>query len=304
MNNKNNNNSRSLNRRALKKNSNSTGTLTLERSSKELKESRTKAKLSGNIDIPNSSLKSNNSKSSYLKSIKNKKSNEPQRKTPVKIIPLGGLNEIGKNFTCIECSNDMFVIDCGLAFPDSEMLGVDIVIPDFTYVEQNANKLRGVVITHGHEDHIGGLPYFLKKFNVPVYGTRLTLGLLEGKLKEHGLSGSVKLNVVTPRQTVKLGCMAVEFIRVNHSIPDAVGLAIHTPAGVIIHTGDFKVDYTPIEGGIIDLARFAELGNKGVLALMSDSTNSERPGYTMSERKVGESFEKLFMQAEGKRIII
>lgn len=229
---------------------------------------------------------------------------EPVRRTPVKIIPLGGLNEIGKNFTVIECSNDMFVIDCGLAFPDSEMPGVDIVIPDFSYVEKNQDKLRGVVLTHGHEDHIGGLPYFLKKFNVPVYGTRLTLGLVEGKLKEHGLLGSVKLNVVTPRQTVKLGCMAVEFIRVNHSIPDAVGMAIHTPAGVLIHTGDFKVDYTPIEGGIIDLPRFAELGNKGVLALMADSTNAERPGYTMSERKVGESFVKLFNRAEGKRIII
>ena len=229
---------------------------------------------------------------------------EPVRRTPVKIIPLGGLNEIGKNFTVIECSNDMFIIDCGLAFPDSEMPGVDIVIPDFSYVEKNQEKLRGVVLTHGHEDHIGGLPYFLKKFNVPVYGTRLTLGLVEGKLKEHGLLGSVKLNVVTPRQTVKLGCMAVEFIRVNHSIPDAVGMAIHTPAGVLIHTGDFKVDYTPIEGGIIDLPRFAELGNKGVLALMADSTNAERPGYTMSERKVGESFVKLFNKAEGKRIII
>ncbi|MBO5448973.1 MAG: ribonuclease J [Ruminococcus sp.] len=220
------------------------------------------------------------------------------------MIPLGGLNEIGKNFTVIECSNDMFIIDCGLAFPDSEMLGVDIVIPDYTYVEKNIDKLRGIVLTHGHEDHIGGLPYFLRKFNVPVYGTRLTLGLVEGKLKEHGLLGSVKLNVVTPRQTVKLGCMAVEFIRVNHSIPDAVGMAIHTPAGVLIHTGDFKVDYTPIEGGIIDLPRLAELGNKGVLALMSDSTNSERPGYTMSERKVGDSFEKLFSKAGGRRIII
>lgn len=232
------------------------------------------------------------------------KSYPPQRRTPVRIIPLGGLNEIGKNFTVIECANDMFIIDCGLAFPDSEMLGVDIVIPDFTYVEQNKEKLRGIVLTHGHEDHIGGLPYFLKKVNVPVYGTKLTLGLVEGKLKENGLLGDVKLNVVVPRQTVKLGCMAVEFIRVNHSIPDAVGMAVHTPAGVIIHTGDFKVDYTPIEGGIIDLARFAELGNRGVLALMSDSTNSERPGYTMSERKVGESFEKLFARAEGKRIII
>ena len=233
-----------------------------------------------------------------------KRQREPQRKTPVKIIPLGGLNEIGKNFTVIECANDMFVIDCGLAFPDSEMLGIDIVIPDFTYVEKNIDKLRGVVITHGHEDHIGGLPYFLKKFNVPVYGTALTLGLLEGKLREHEILSSCKLNIVTPRQTVKLGCMAVEFIRVNHSIPDAVGLAVHTPAGVLIHTGDFKVDYTPIQGGIIDLARFAELGNKGVLALMSDSTNAERPGFTMSERKVGDSFEKLFAKADGKRVII
>ena len=232
------------------------------------------------------------------------KPKEPSRKTPVKIIPLGGLNEIGKNCTVIECSNDMFVIDCGMAFPDSELLGVDIVLPDYSYVEKNIDKLRGVVLTHGHEDHIGGLPYFLKKFNVPVYGTRLTLGLVEGKLEEHGILGGSKLNVVTPGQTVKLGCMAVEFIRVNHSIPDAVGMAIHTPAGIIIHTGDFKVDYTPIEGGIIDLQRFAELGSKGVLALMSDSTNADRPGFTMSERKVGESFEKLFVQAEGKRLII
>ena len=233
-----------------------------------------------------------------------KKPKEPSRKTPVKIIPLGGLNEIGKNCTVIECSNDMFVIDCGMAFPDSELLGVDIVLPDYSYVEKNIDKLRGVVLTHGHEDHIGGLPYFLKKFNVPVYGTRLTLGLVEGKLEEHGILGGSKLNVVTPGQTVKLGCMAVEFIRVNHSIPDAVGMAIHTPAGILIHTGDFKVDYTPIEGGIIDLQRFAELGNKGVLVLMSDSTNADRPGFTMSERKVGESFEKLFVQAEGKRLII
>lgn len=301
MNTKNNNFTRNPNKRILKRNGNSTSTITLDRSSKELKEKKIKGHNNNNIQYPK---RSNNQNNNQQRNNKSQKKNEPQRRTPVKIIPLGGLNEIGKNFTCIECSNDMFIIDCGLAFPDTEMLGVDIVIPDFTYVEQNQSKLRGVVITHGHEDHIGGLPYFLKKFNVPVYGTRLTLGLLEGKLKEHGLLGSVKLNTVTPRQTVKLGCMAVEFLRVNHSIPDAVGMAIHTPAGVIIHTGDFKVDYTPIEGGIIDLPRFAELGNKGVLALMSDSTNSERPGYTMSERKVGLSFEKLFMQAEGKRIII
>lgn len=227
-----------------------------------------------------------------------------QKKTPIKIIPLGGLNEIGKNFTCFECANDIFIVDCGLAFPDSEMLGVDIVLPDYTYAERNKDKIRGIVITHGHEDHIGGIPYFLKKVNVPIYGTRLAIGLIEGKLKEHGLLASTKLNVITPRQTIKLGCMAVEFITVNHSIPDAVGLAIHSPAGIIIHTGDFKVDYTPIEGKPIDLARFSELGNRGVLALMSDSTNAERKGFTVSESKVGESFSKLFLQAEGKRIII
>ncbi|MBR6420171.1 MAG: RNase J family beta-CASP ribonuclease [Oscillospiraceae bacterium] len=228
----------------------------------------------------------------------------PRDKTPVRIIPLGGLGEIGKNMTVIECANDMFIIDCGLAFPDAEMLGVDLVIPDFTYVEQNADKLRGVVLTHGHEDHIGSLAYLLKKINTPVYGTRLTLALVESKLKEHQLSGAVELNVVEPRKTIRMGCMAVELIHVNHSIPDAVALAIHTPAGVIVHTGDFKVDYSPINGGIIDLARFGELGSKGVLALLSESTNAERPGFTPTERKVGESFDKLFAEAEGKRIII
>ena len=233
-----------------------------------------------------------------------KTAKKDNRKTPVKIIPLGGLNEIGKNMTAFECSNDIFIVDCGLAFPDSEMLGVDIVIPDFTYIERNQAKVRGVVLTHGHEDHIGGLAYLLKKINVPVYGTKLTLGLVDGKLKEHGLSGKVTLTEVAPKKTVKMGCMAVEFISVNHSIPDSVGLAIHTPAGVLVHTGDFKVDYTPINGGPIDLARFGELGSKGVLALMADSTNAERPGFTQSERTVGNSFEALFSKAEGKRIII
>lgn len=226
------------------------------------------------------------------------------RSTPVRFIALGGLNEIGKNLYVYECSNDMFIVDCGLAFPDEEMPGVDIVVPDFTYLEKNKDRFRGIVITHGHEDHIGALPYLLKKVNVPIYGTRLTLGLVEGKLKEHGLLSQASLNVVEPRQNVRMGCMSVEFIRVNHSIPDSCALAIHTPAGVIIHTGDFKVDYTPIEGGIIDLARFGELGNRGVLALMSESTNVERPGYTKSERSVGESFKGLFNSAEGKRIII
>ena len=226
------------------------------------------------------------------------------KNTPLKIIPIGGLNEIGKNLTVFECGNDMFIVDCGLAFPDTELYGVDIVIPEFTYIEQNIDKLRGIVITHGHEDHIGGLAYLLKKVKAPVYATKLTVGLIEGKLKEHNLSGEVTLNISRPGQIVKMGCMAVEFIRVNHSIPDACGFAIHTPAGVVVHTGDFKVDYTPIEGGIIDLARFGELGSKGVLALMSDSTNSERAGYTQTERTVGKAFDKLFEDADGKRIII
>ncbi len=235
---------------------------------------------------------------------KSSRSRAPQRRTPVRIISLGGLGEIGKNMTVIECSNDMFIIDCGLAFPDDDMLGVDIVIPDFSYIERNLDRLRGVVLTHGHEDHIGALPYFLSQFKVPIYGTRLTLGLVEGKLKEHGLLGKVSLNVVKPRQTVKMGCMSVEFIHVNHSIPDACGLAVHTPAGVIIHTGDFKVDFTPIESDVIDLPRLGELGNKGVLLLMADSTNAERPGTTKSERHVGASFDVLFQQAQGRRIII
>ena len=227
-----------------------------------------------------------------------------RRAAPLKIIPLGGLNEIGKNMYLYECCSDMFIVDCGLAFPDDDMLGVDLVIPDFTYVIKNKEKLRGVVLTHGHEDHIGGLAYLLKKVNVPVYGTRLTLGLVKGKLEEHGILSQSTLIVVQPRQTVKMGCMAVEFIRVNHSIPDSCGFAIHTPAGIVVHTGDFKVDYTPIEGGIIDLARFGELGNRGVLALLSESTNAERPGYTMSERRVGASFRNFFSNAEGKRIIV
>ncbi len=229
---------------------------------------------------------------------------KPVRSAPVKFTALGGLNEIGKNLYVYECCNDMFIVDCGLAFPDEDMLGVDLVVPDFTYLEKNKERFRGIVITHGHEDHIGALPYLLKKINVPIYGTRLTLGLVEGKLKEHGLLSQTSLNVVEPRQNVRMGCMSVEFIRVNHSIPDSCALAIHTPAGVIVHTGDFKVDYTPIEGGIIDLARFGELGNRGVLALMSESTNVERPGYTKSEKSVGESFRGLFNRAEGKRIII
>ena len=224
--------------------------------------------------------------------------------SPLKIIPLGGLNEIGKNMYLYECGNDMIIVDCGLAFPDDDMLGVDLVIPDFTYVVKNKDKLRGIFLTHGHEDHIGALAYLLKKIKAPVYGTKLTLGLVEGKLSEHGILSECNLVVAQPRQVIPAGVMNVEFIRVNHSIPDACAFAIHTPSGVVIHTGDFKVDYTPIEGGIIDLARFGELGNQGVLALLSESTNAERPGYTMSERRVGGSLRNFFAQAEGKRIIV
>ena len=222
----------------------------------------------------------------------------------VRIVHLGGLDEIGKNMICFECGKDMIIVDCGMGFPDVDMLGVDIVLPDYSYVEKNIEKLRGLVITHGHEDHIGGVPFFLKKFNVPVYGTRLTIGLIEEKLKEHGLLKSAKLNVCTARKIFKLGCFSVEMINVNHSIPDSVGIALHTPAGVIVHTGDFKIDYSPISGPVIDLARFSELGSKGVLLLMTDSTNAERPGHTMPERQVGESFQKLFGEAANRRIVI
>ena len=228
-----------------------------------------------------------------------------RRKKPiVRIIPLGGLNEIGKNMTVYECGNDMFIVDCGLAFPDETMLGIDIVIPDFTYVIQNKDRIRGVFITHGHEDHIGGIPYLMKEINAPLYATKLTLGLIKNKLKEHGLSNQVRMTEVKPGDVIKAGCMSVEFIRVNHSIPDACALAIHTPAGIIVQTGDFKVDYTPIEGGVIDLGRLGELGSEGVLALLPDSTNIEMPGSTPSERTVGESFNKLFQMAGDRRIII
>ena len=226
------------------------------------------------------------------------------KKPIVRIIPLGGLNEIGKNMTVYECGNDMFIVDCGLAFPDETMLGIDIVIPDFTYVIQNKEKVRGIFITHGHEDHIGGIPYLMKEINAPLYATKLTVGLIKNKLKEHGLSNQVRMTEVKPGDVVKAGCMSVEFIRVNHSIPDACALAIRTPAGVIVQTGDFKVDYTPIEGGVIDLGRFGELGKEGVLALLPDSTNIEMPGSTPSERTVGESFNKLFQMAGDRRIII
>ena len=226
------------------------------------------------------------------------------KKQPLRIISLGGLNEIGKNITAYECGEDIILVDCGMAFPDDDMLGIDIVIPDFSYIEANREKVKAVFITHGHEDHIGALPYLLKNFDIPVYATKLSVALIECKLKEFGLLGKAKLVSIAPNDVIKVGCMQVEAIRVNHSIPDSVAFAITTPTGVVVHTGDFKIDYTPIEGEPIDLARFGELGNKGVLALLADSTNAERPGTTMSERKVGETFETLFKRAVNKRVII
>ncbi len=220
----------------------------------------------------------------------------------VKIIPLGGLGEIGKNMTVIEYGGDMIVVDCGLSFPDEEMLGIDLVIPDMTYVERNLDKLRGIFITHGHEDHIGALPYALKRFKAPVFATRLTLALIQHKLDEHGIS-NVDMRCISAWDTVKQGCFSIEFIKINHSIADAVALAIHTPAGVIIHTGDFKLDYTPLDSEPLDLSRFAWYGAQGVLALMSDSTNVERPGYTQSEREIGTTFESCFERATGRVIV-
>ena len=225
------------------------------------------------------------------------------KKEKLKIIPLGGLQEIGKNITVFEYEEDIVVVDCGLAFPEDDMLGIDLVIPDFTYLEKNKEKIRGVVITHGHEDHIGSIPYLLQKINVPIYATKLTAGLISHKLEEHRLLKSTKLKVVNQGQTITLGKIRVEFIRSTHSIPDSVAFAIHTPVGTIVHTGDFKIDYTPIDDERMDFGRLAELGNKGVLALMSDSTNSERKGYTMSESTVGEVFDKLFMNCT-KRIVV
>lgn len=232
---------------------------------------------------------------------------KPKKQMPeksVKIAFLGGLNEVGKNMTLYEYEGEMILVDCGLAFPEPEMLGVDLVIPDFAYVEKNKDKIKGIFITHGHEDHIGGLPYLLKNYNIPVYGTKLTLGLIKSKLEEHKILDKVKLNEIKPKGKVQLGSFEVEAIHVNHSIPDALALAITTPAGVILQTGDFKIDTTPIDGEVIDLSRIARLGEKGILCLLSDSTNAQRPGFTPSERTVGESFERLFPKADGKRLIV
>ena len=222
----------------------------------------------------------------------------------VKIIPLGGLEQIGMNITAIEYEGDIIIIDGGMSFPDDDMLGIDLVIPDITYLKENKEKIRGMVVTHGHEDHIGAIPYIEKEISIPIYTTKLTMGLIESKLTEHGLMENVRRKVVTYGQTINLGCFRIEFIRTNHSIADSAALAIFTPAGIIVHTGDFKVDFTPVFGGAIDLQRFGELGKKGVLALMADSTNVERPGYTPSEKTVGKTFDHIFDDNRNHRLII
>ena len=249
----------------------------------------------------------NDNKKSYNKNNYQARGRRPMpRRKPssVKIIPLGGLGQIGMNITAFECNNQILIVDCGLAFPDEDMLGIDLVIPDITYLKDNASKIRGLVITHGHEDHIGAIPYFEKELNVPIYATKLTMALIENKLKEHGILNNVERHVVTHGDKVKLGIFNVEFIKTNHSIADAAALAITTPAGVIVHTGDFKIDHTPLFGEAIDLARFAELGSKGVLALMADSTNVERQGYTPSEKNVGKRLDNLFAEHLKGRMII
>lgn len=224
-------------------------------------------------------------------------------KDNVKIIPLGGTNEIGKNMTVIEYKDEIIVVDSGLKFPDDDMLGIDVVIPDITYLVKNQEKIKGIFITHGHEDHIGALPYVLKQINVPVYATKLTAALINLKLVEHRIQDTVTMNIVKAKDVIKLDKMSVEYIKVNHSIPDACALAIHTPLGAVVHTGDFKVDYTPVDGEVIDMQRFAELGKRGVLALLCDSTNVEREGFTISESSVGESFKRIFHGVRGRIII-
>ena len=264
-------------------------------------------KLKQNRNSKNVKSRSDNTRQSYNKITRKKgKPSQPKQvnKPSVKISFLGGLNEIGKNITLIECENDIIIVDCGMAFPDGDMLGVDLVIPDFTYIEQNVDKVKGIVLTHGHEDHIGGLPFLLSRVDVPIYGTPLTLGLLGNKLREHSLFNKSRLNEVQAGETIKLGCMKIKFIHVNHSIPDSVAFAIETPGGTIVHTGDFKIDCTPISGDMIDLSSFARVGDDGVLALLAESTNAERPGYTPTEMLVSESLDNLFKKAENYRIII
>ena len=268
---------------------------------------RESRRVSNEINQVAKKLNSKEFKENFTNKIEDKKKNNTPKfefkKDNLKIIPLGGLDEIGKNITVFEYGNEIVLVDCGLEFPEDDMLGVDLVIPDVTYLEKNKEKIKGLVVTHGHEDHIGAIPYVLKQINIPIYATRLTVGLIKNKLEEHKLLASTKLVTVEQGQTINFGNIKVEFIRSSHSIPDSVMLAIHTPVGVVLHTGDFKVDFTPIDDKIMNLGRIAELGNKGILALMSDSTNSERKGYTMSERTIGDVFDRLF-QNNKKRIVV
>ena len=273
------------------------------KSVKAAKSAKTAKSGKGNAQKAAAKAEKSAAKQSAKKSAAGKNSGKIFR-TPLKIIPLGGLDEIGKNCTVFEFENDIIIVDCGMSFPDSDMPGVDIVIPDVSYLVKNKDKIRGLFITHGHEDHIGSIPYLMREMNIPIYATKLTCGLIRGKLVEHGLDSKVKMHVKQPGDIVSAGVFSVEFIHVNHSIPDAVGFAIRTPVGLVLHTGDFKIDSTPIRDGIIDLARISQLGNEGVLALMSDSTNSERAGFTMSERTVGYSFSQLFKNAEKNRILV
>ena len=222
----------------------------------------------------------------------------------LRIIPLGGLEAIGMNITAFEFEDSIVVVDCGLSFPTEDMLGIDLVIPDITYLKDNIDKVKGFVFTHGHEDHIGAIPYVFKDINAPIYATKLTMGLIDSKLKEHGMTKTIKRKVVKHGQSINLGQFRIEFIKTNHSIEDACALAIYSPAGIVVHTGDFKVDYTPVFGGAIDLQRFGEIGKKGVLALMSDSTNAEREGFTHSEKKVGRRFDAIFSEHPNQRIIV
>lgn len=269
------------------------------------KSAKTKRNVDGKV---NSEVEARATKNKTKRNYDNKKNkNQEQdfefKKSKLKIIPLGGLEEIGKNITVFEYEDEIILVDCGLEFPEENMLGVDMVIPDVTYLEKNMDKVKGLVVTHGHEDHIGSIPYVLKKVNMPIYATRLTIGLIKNKLEEHQLVNSTKLITVNQGETVNFGKIKVEFIRSCHSIPDSVMLAIKTPVGTVLHTGDYKIDYTPIDGEVMDFGRIAELGNEGILALMSDSTNSERKGYTMSESTVGDVFEKLFHNCK-KRIVV
>ena len=271
------------------------------------KEFNNESKETKNLKEKNMEIKSDENKE--VKPIRTRRKRKKEadnifKKSSLKIIPLGGLHEIGKNITVFEYENEIIVVDCGLSFPEDDMLGIDLVIPDISYLEKNVDKIKGLLITHGHEDHIGAVPYLLKKINIPIYATKLTAGLIRNKLEEHKLLRSTELHEVVQGQTISLGKnFKVEFIRSSHSIPDSVMLAITTPAGTILHTGDFKVDYTPIDGKIMDFGRIAELGNQGILALMSDSTNAERKGFTMSESSVGEVFDKLFLHCT-KRIVV